>query len=68
LYYQREHVAGTHVHGVFDDDSFRTEYFKAINPGYIGYCYPQHRDKQIQGFANMVKKHVDITRILNALQ
>jgi len=28
LYYQQGQVAGTHVHGVFDHDEFRTDYLK----------------------------------------
>ncbi|MEQ1635822.1 MAG: cobyric acid synthase [Methylococcales bacterium] len=68
LYYQRDLVAGTHVHGVFDDDSFRTDYFKAINPEYQGYQYAEYRESQIQGFADMVAKSLDIDVILRALQ
>jgi adenosylcobyric acid synthase len=68
LYYQRDHVAGTHVHGVFDDDGFRSDYFKAINPHYQGYQYAQYREAQIQGFADMVAKNLNIAAILQSLQ
>jgi adenosylcobyric acid synthase len=61
-------VAGTHVHGVFDDDAFRTDYFKAINPHYQGYAYSDYREAEIQGFADMVEKNLDIAAILQALQ
>jgi len=61
-------VAGTHVHGVFDGDEFRTDYFKAINPQYQGYTYAHYREAEIQGFADMVAENLDISVILQALQ
>lgn len=67
LYYRQGRIAGTHVHGVFDDDAFRGAYFKAIDPSYQGYRYGAYRDAEIQGFAEMVAAHVDIERILAAL-
>lgn len=68
LYYQRDLVAGTHVHGVFDDDGFRGDYFKAINPDYQGYQYARYRETQIQSFSDMIERNVDIEAILHNLQ
>lgn len=68
LYYQDDRVMGTHVHGVFDDDGFRGDYFQAINPGYQGYAYSDYRDQEIQGFADSVAEHLDINALLQALQ
>jgi adenosylcobyric acid synthase len=68
LYYQGGLSCGTHVHGIFDDDAFRTDYFKAINPHYQGYAYSDYREAEIQGFADMVEKNLDIAAILQALQ
>jgi adenosylcobyric acid synthase len=68
LYYQGNRYAGTHVHGVFDHDAFRTDYFKAINPQYQGYAYASYREAEIQGFADMVAENLDIIAILKALQ
>ncbi|MBM4206669.1 MAG: cobyric acid synthase [Gammaproteobacteria bacterium] len=72
LYYQAHPpstlaVAGTHVHGVFDNDGFRTSYFKAINPAYQGYRYASYRDKAIQDFADNVSAEINIDAILAAL-
>jgi len=68
LYCQGGQCSGTHVHGVFDHDAFRSAYFKAINPKYRGYAYADYREAEIQGFADMVAENVDITAILQALQ
>jgi adenosylcobyric acid synthase len=68
LYYQGGQYAGTHVHGVFDDDGFRTDYFKVINSQYRGYAYAHYREAEIQGFADMVEENLDIAAILQALQ
>ncbi len=68
LYYQNGLASGTHVHGVFDHDAFRTDYFKAINPHYQGYAYSDYREAEIQGFADMVADNLDITAILQALR
>jgi len=69
FYYRSESgaVAGTHVHGVFDDDNFRTDYFKAINPQYQGYAYAPYREGLIQAFADMVKDNLDLATIYKAL-
>ncbi|WP_333873126.1 cobyric acid synthase [Methylobacter sp.] len=68
LYCQSNQSSGTHVHGVFDHEAFRTGYFKAINPQYRGYTYADYREAEIQGFADMVAENLDITAILQALQ
>ncbi|MDD2659887.1 MAG: cobyric acid synthase [Methylococcales bacterium] len=68
LFYQGGLFTGTHVHGVFDDDAFRTDYFKAINPQYEGFNYGLYREEQIQGFADMVLENLDTAAILRTLQ
>lgn len=68
LYYEGGRVSGTHIHGVFDDDKFRGDYFKAINPAYRGYAYANYREQAIQGFADCVDEHLDIDFILKSLQ
>ncbi|SJM92426.1 cobyric acid synthase [Crenothrix polyspora] len=68
LFYQQGRIAGTHVHGVFDNDGFRTAYFKALNSQYQGYDYSHYREMEIQGFADMVAENLDIDAILRAVQ
>jgi adenosylcobyric acid synthase len=68
LFFQSGHHTGTHVHGVFDDDAFRGDYFKAINSLYQGFDYAAYRGAQIQGFTDMVAENMDTNAILQALQ
>lgn len=67
LYYQAGRFTGTHVHGVFDNDAFRGDYFKAINPEYQGYGYDYYRETQIDSFTRMVAENLDTAAILQAL-
>jgi adenosylcobyric acid synthase len=68
LFYQNEGIAGTHIHGIFDHDVFRNDYFKAINPQYQGYAFEEYREAQIQDFTAMVSENLEIDTIFQALQ
>ena len=68
LFYQSTQYTGTHVHGVFDDDAFRGDYFKAINPHYQGFDYARYRELQIQSFTDIVAQNLDTAALLQALQ
>ena len=68
LYYQSGRFTGTHVHGVFDDDAFRSDYFRAINSQYQGYDYERYREAQLYSFTSMVAENLDTAAILQALQ
>lgn len=68
LYFQQGRIAGTHVHGIFDNDAWRTDYFRTIDSLYGGFNYKEYRTAQIQGFADMVAENLDIDAILSGLQ
>ena len=68
LYYQSQQVCGSHVHGIFDDDDFRSRYFKTLNPAYQGYGYLNYREEQIQQFTDRVAESIDISALLKVLQ
>lgn len=67
LYYQGERIAGTHVHGVFDNNAFRRDYFQNINPRYQGYAYQDYREAEIQGFADMAAEYLAIDAMIERL-
>lgn len=64
LYYQAGRIAGTHVHGIFDDNRFRTAYFKTLNPAYQGFDYAEYRETTINAFTNMVQDNLDLNALL----
>jgi adenosylcobyric acid synthase len=68
LFYEMNRVAGTHLHGIFDNDAFRTAWFKKIHYNYKGYSYSDYREKTLQTFVNHVATHVDCDAILSALK
>lgn len=68
LYYQQGRIAGTHVHAVFDNNAFRTAYFKSLNTHYQGYDYTAYREAHIQAFADMVATNLTIDAIIQAVQ
>ena len=68
LFNQTGRSSGTHVHGIFDDDIFRSDYFKSINHHYQGFAYGEYRESQIQAFINMVSENLDTATILQSLQ
>ncbi len=64
LFYESEKIAGTHVHGIFDNNDFRTAYFKKLNPAYNGFDYAAYRENTINAFTNMVRENLDLTTLL----
>ena len=67
LYYQQSNIAGTHVHGIFGNNGFRTAYFRQINVNYQTYDYALYRENQIQSFVDLVEKQLDCDKIIAAL-
>ena len=63
LSYQNGRIAGTHVHGIFDDNRFRTAYFQNLNPAYQGFDYVAYRENAINTFTNMVRENLDLTAL-----
>ena len=68
LSYDNGRIMGTHVHGMFDDNTFRTDYFSSVSANYEGFDYVTYREEQIQDFVNMVSEQVDTHYILQVLQ
>lgn len=61
LFYQSERVCGTHVHGIFDNNEFRTTYFKNLNDTYQGFNYAAYREAAINSFTEMVRENLDLS-------
>lgn len=68
LFYQSKRICGTHIHGIFDNNEFRTAYFKKLNPVYQGFDYAAYREAAINNFTNMVRENLDLSALQTALQ
>lgn len=64
---KKKNLYGTFIHGIFDNDNFRSLIFKEINPLYQGYNFQEFKTKAIENFTQHVKKHIDMESIVNAL-
>ena len=64
LSYEDEKFKGTFVHGIFDNDKFRTEYFKTINKNYIGYDFAKYKKDSVDNFVESMKERLDVQRIV----
>ncbi len=67
--YQKGRVQGSHLHGLFENDSFRREYFKGIHSDYLGYeSYQDYKDQQINKLARNIKERINMDLILSSLK
>jgi adenosylcobyric acid synthase len=64
---QKKNLYGTFIHGIFENDNFREMIFKEINPAYQSYDFQKIKQKTIENFAQHVKNHIDIERIIDEL-
>jgi adenosylcobyric acid synthase len=64
---QKKNLYGTFIHGIFENDDFREMIFHEINPEYQSYNFQQIKQKTIENFAQHVKNHIDIERIIDEL-
>ncbi|MBU3015804.1 cobyric acid synthase [Poseidonibacter lekithochrous] len=65
LSYEKKNFKGTFVHGIFDNDEFRTKYFKSINSEYKGYNFKEYKRNSIDTFVEQMKSKLDVQRILD---
>lgn len=63
LSYESNKFKGTFVHGIFDNDEFRTSYFKAINKDYIGYSFKEYKKNTVDTFIDEMRSRLDVKRI-----
>ncbi|MDH4944804.1 cobyric acid synthase [Sulfurimonas sp. C5] len=64
---KKKNLYGTFVHGIFENDDLRDTIFQELNPNYQGYKFKEYKAKSIANFAQHIKDHVDIVRVINEL-
>ncbi|MGB5792713.1 cobyric acid synthase, partial [Poseidonibacter sp.] len=65
LSYEDNKFKGTFVHGIFDNDKFRNEYFKSINKNYIGYNFEEYKKNSVDTFVETMRSRLDVQRIVD---
>jgi adenosylcobyric acid synthase len=66
---------GTYIHGIFDNDGFRNMFLedigrrcgKTLAPASNSFSYRLWKDEQYDRLAELVRKHVDVARVLDLL-
>ncbi|MDQ1339284.1 MAG: adenosylcobyric acid synthase, partial [Campylobacterota bacterium] len=68
LWYKKDDILGTHLHGIFENDDFRSELLGSINPNYKGFNYNQSKNNELENLAKTFKKAINIEMILKELR
>ncbi|DAB30283.1 MAG TPA: cobyric acid synthase CobQ [Sulfurimonas sp. UBA12504] len=68
LFVKKRNLYATIVHGIFDNNRFRTKLFRSINPNYKGYDFAEYKQKIIDEFASHIEKSVTIETIEKELK
>lgn len=67
LEYENKNLKGTFIHGIFDNDEFRTSYFKSICHDYEGFSFKEYKKSKVDEFVNKMKSKLDVKRILKSV-
>jgi adenosylcobyric acid synthase len=62
IYYKRDKLFGTFIHGVFDNDEFRNYIF---DDKYKGYNFQVRKREILDRFIKKMESHIDIEAIIN---
>lgn len=67
LFFEADGLFGTHLHGIFDNDGWRTAFLKRFDPAYEGYEFEAAKQREFERLAGSVKAHIAVEQIIKAL-
>ncbi len=67
LYFQHQQIQGTFIHQIFDHNSFRTKYLRAICLDYQGFDFQAYKIQQINEFVEQCRQRLNVDLILDVL-
>ncbi|OUR74631.1 cobyric acid synthase CobQ [Arcobacter sp. 31_11_sub10_T18] len=67
LFYEKDHIKGAFIHGIFDNDNFTNEYFKSLNHNYVDFNFQEYKKNKIKTFVDTIKESLDVKRILDSV-
>jgi len=67
LFFESDNFKGTFIHGIFDNDNFRTAYFKELNDEYKGYSFNKYKQDRIEEFVSTHEESLNVEKILKEI-
>ncbi|QKF78744.1 cobyric acid synthase [Arcobacter defluvii] len=67
LSYEKKNFKGTFVHKIFDNDEFRTKYFKSIKSDYIGFDFALYKKQTVDSFISTLKEKIDVEYLVKSI-
>ena len=55
------------MHQIFDNNEFRTKYFKSIKSDYVGFDFQEYKKQTVDNFISTLKAKLDIKRVLDSV-
>ena len=67
LSFEKKNFKGTFVHKIFDNNEFRTEYFKSIKSDYVGFDFQEYKKQTVDDFISTLKEKLDVNHIVKSI-
>lgn len=67
LSFEKKNFKGTFVHKIFDNDEFRTNYFKSIKSDYIGFDFALYKKQTVECFISTLKEKIDVEYLIKSI-
>lgn len=64
-WFANKHVRGSFVHGIFENNAFRTRFFHKLHAEYIGYDFQKRKAAILDEFIGECAGRIDVKRILD---
>ncbi len=63
-FFKKDNIYGSFLHGIFENDEFRTNLFKSMNANYINFNYQNYKDNSIDKFVEKIRNSLDLNKII----
>ncbi|MGE0052528.1 MAG: cobyric acid synthase [Arcobacter sp.] len=64
LSFENKNFKGTFVHKIFDNNEFRTNYFKSIKSDYVGFDFAKYKKNTVDSFISTLKEKIDVEYLI----
>lgn len=64
LSFEKKNFKGTFVHKIFDNNEFRTNYFKSIKSDYVGFDFAKYKKNTVDSFISTLKEKIDVEYLI----